>query len=297
MKSSCNNPVVERAQPWLGTLVIMRVEGLPPLQSHRAIDAAFAEIAKVHGLMSFHEEASDVSRLNRSALHEPVAVHAHTFEVLGWAQKFSSDSDGRFDISVASTLVDWQFLPRPAPRTCDPQSSWRDIELRSDGRVAFHRPLWIDLCGIAKGYAVDRASEALLSWGVKRSVINAGGDIRVDGERAERIVLDTGSTVDALPLLELSDGSAASSTGLRHRKRQDDRYLGPHVDGVSRCPGPTTRFVCVVAKRCVVADALTKVVMTEGANCEQLLDHFRAKAYVHNPQDGWQQIGAELQPQ
>ena len=283
MKSFSNNPAIERAQPWLGTLVSIRVEGLPASRAHRAINAAFAEVAAVHRLMSFHQQDSDVSRLNRHAVHEPVTVHPHTFEVLQWALRFSSCSNGCFDISVGAELVDWQFLPRPSDRTCDPRGSWRDIELRSDGHVVFHRPLWIDLGGIAKGYAVDRASEILRSSGAQHSVVNAGGDIRVNGKQAERIALDIGSPTNALSVLELSDGSVASSTGRRRRRWHHGRLHGPHVHGVLRSPAPTERFVCVVAERCVVADALTKVVIAEGVNGANLLRRFGASAHLHDP--------------
>lgn len=243
-------------------------------------------------MMSFHREDSDVSRLNRSAVHKPVAVHAHTFEVLLWAQRFSFCSNGCFDVSVAAELVDWRFLPCPASRKCDPQGSWRDIQLRSDGRVTFYRPLWIDLGGIAKGYAVDRASETLRSWGVKRSVVNAGGDIRVTGESVERIALDIGSSAASLPLLELGEGSVASSTGRRHRRWNRRGRVGPHVHGAWRSPAPTDRFVCVVAERCIVADALTKIVVAEGANSTKLLKEFNASAHLHDPQQGWQHLAA-----
>lgn len=271
----------------------IRVGGLPASPAHRAIDAAFAEVATVHRLMSFHQEDSDVSRLNRSAVREPVAVHPHTLEVLSWAIKLSSCSNGCFDISVGAELVDWEFLPRPSARKCDPQGSWRDIELRSDGSVVFHRPLWIDLGGIAKGYAVDRASEILRSWGAQCSVVNAGGDIRVNGKQAERIVLDTGSPASALAVLELSDGSVASSTGRRHRRRYRGRLLGPHLHGASRSPAPTERFVCVVADRCVVADALTKVMIAEGVNGANLLRRFGASAHLHDPVLGWEHLEPE----
>lgn len=294
MKSFLANPVIERAQPWLGTLVSIRVQGLPASRAHRAIDAAFAEVATVHRLMSFHREESDVSKLNRCAADEPVPVHPHTRDVLRWALTFSSYSGGCFDISVGAELVDWQFLPRPLGRTCDPRGSWRDIELRSDGHVVFHRPLWIDLGGIAKGYAVDRASETLRSWGAQHSIVNAGGDIRVNGNQAERIALDTGSPANALSVLELSDGSVASSTGRRERRWSRGRLLGPHVHGVLRSPAPTERFVCVVARRCVVADALTKVVLAEGANSRQMLQYFGASAHVYDAQRGWKHLEAKV---
>jgi thiamine biosynthesis lipoprotein len=294
MTSFSKNPVIKRAQPWLGTLVTIRVEGIRVSRAHRAIDAAFAEVATVHRLMSFHREESDVSRLNRWAVHGPVAVHPYTFEVLQWALKLSSRSGGCFDISVGAQLVAWQFLPRPPGGPCDPRASWRDIELRLEGHVVFHRPLWIDLGGIAKGYAVDRASEILRSWGAHRSTVNAGGDIRVNGKRAERIALDIGSPADVLPILELREGSVASSTGQRHRRRHRGHLLGPHVHGVLRSPLPTDRFVCVVAGRCVVADSLTKVALAEGANSKKLLQQFGASAHVYDAQRGWEHLGARM---
>jgi thiamine biosynthesis lipoprotein len=256
MKSFSDNLVVERAQPWLGTLVSIRVEGLPVSRAHRAIDAAFAEVGTVHRLMSFHQEESDVSRLNRHAVRKPVAVHSHTLEVLKCALAIAACSYGVFDISVGAELVKWGLLPRPAGAPHSPKGSWRDIELRQDDRVAFHRPLWIDLGGIAKGYAVDRATKCLCAWGAEQVVVNAGGDLRVHGPRAEHV----GLKLEAL------------------------------VDPVGRNPAPTDRFVCVVAEGCVVADALTKVVMADGPRSVDLLRKFGASAHLHDPLSGWQHL-------
>jgi thiamine biosynthesis lipoprotein len=199
-------------------------------------------------------------------------VHPYTFEVLQWALAMGARSGGCFDISVGAELVDWGLLPRPADARCRPEGSWRDIELRADGRVSFHRPLWIDLGGIAKGYAVDRAVERLRQWGAAQAVVNAGGDVRVDGQQAERIGLELEFPVNPMPVIELTDGSVASSSGHRH------------------VPANTQRFVCVVADRCVVADALTKVVMAEGPGSAGLLREFGAAAHVHDPLEGWRHI-------
>jgi FAD:protein FMN transferase len=297
MTSYSNNRAVERAQPWLGTLVRIRVEGLPLADAHRAIDAAFEEIAAVHRMMSFHEAASDVSRLNAHAHRRPVPVHPWTVDVLQWASTFSSRSRGCFDISVGAELVDWQFLPPPSGETRRPEGSWRDIEVRSDGTVRFHRPLWIDLGGIAKGYAVDRATESLRRGGAVLSVVNAGGDIRVSGPRSERIALEVDSqfTANALPLIELKDGSVASSFGRpRQRWHQGLRY-GPHVDGLQRAPSPTDRFVSVIAQQCVVADALTKVVMAKGPESGNLLRHFGASAHFCDPDAGWRHLETPME--
>jgi thiamine biosynthesis lipoprotein len=271
----------------------MRVEGLPQAEAHAAIDAAFADVAVIHRLMSFHDADSDVSRLNREGARQAVQVHPWTYCVLEEAQRFSFASDGYFDISVGAELVDWELLPHPAGATGVPEGSWRDIELLPGNRVVFHRPLWIDLGGIAKGFAVDQATDRLRTHGALDIVVNAGGDIRVQGAIAEPIRLGAASTADTMPVLELSEGSIAGSRGYRQRHWYDGRWWGPHVNAITRAPASTDRFVCVLAERCMVADALTKVVMAVGAGSANLLREFSASAYMHDPSDGWKVLEAE----
>ncbi len=291
MISCSNSQATERAQPWLGTLVNIRVEGLSDTEAHRAINQAFAEIATVHRLMSFHDVTSEVSRLNREAARHPIAVHPWTYSVLGEAQRFSHATDGCFDVSVAAKLVEWGMLPAPHKTQTPPFGSWRDIELLSADHVAFRRPLWIDLGGIAKGFAVDRATERLRDCGAQRTVVNAGGDIRVAGGNAEMIRLGADSMKEGAPVLELMDGSVAGSLAAFREKPSGAQVSGPHVDGSRRKPAPLDRFVCVVAEQCVVADALTKVVMAMGLESAELLEQFGASAYIKDPDKEWQQIG------
>ena len=293
MKSCSVNPVIERAQPWLGTIVTIRAEGLPSAQAHSAIDAAFAEVATIHRLMSFHEPGSDISRLNRDGSVRPVDVHPYTLDVLREAQAISASTNGCFDISIGAELVAWDMLPQPTAEPPLPGGCWRDIEICSDSRVRFHRPVWIDVGGIAKGYAVDKAIGCLRKWGAMNAVVNAGGDIRVLGEETEQIRLAPDSPVDPVPLLELADGSVASSS----RQSRHNPVHGPHVHGITRSPAPPDRFVCVLAERCVIADTLTKVVMAEGESTLEILRQFEASAYFHDPITGWRHLDGSAKNQ
>jgi thiamine biosynthesis lipoprotein len=292
MRSSSRLPVVERARPLLGTLVAIRVRGLPESRAHRAIDAAFAEIEHIHARMSFHEADSDVSRLNREAFHRPVTVNPRTAEVLRLARQMGEHSRGRFDITVAAQLVDWGLLPPPdCSGRPDPRGCWRDVELLAGGAIRFRRAVWIDLGGIAKGYAVDRAIECLRGWGAPQCSVNAGGDLRILGPEMEGIRLDWGSAADPiLPILELESGSVASSSGRPARLRHGRRFHGPHVDGRRRDPVGTRSFVCVVAERCVVADALTKVVLAQGTRSQPVLRRYGASAHLYRPGHGWRSL-------
>jgi thiamine biosynthesis lipoprotein len=293
MKWSSSHPLIERVQPWLGTLVSIRVEGVQPYEAHRAMDAAFAEIAAVHGLMSFHASASDVSRLNREAMHRPVRVHPWTYAVLEYAQECSRLSQGCFDISVAAELVRWGVLPRPAHALPPESGSWRDIELLPEHSVVFHRPLWVDLGGIAKGFAVDRASECLAGLGIASTVVNAGGDIRVRGTETEPIRLSAPSSQCLAPVLELAEGSVAGSCAVPAEGQHEQLSRSAHLHGSRRQPAPEGRFVCVIADRCMTADALTKVVMAQGEESAGLLVEYGASAWIKDPERPWQQFGME----
>ncbi len=294
MNLCSNRRPIERAQPWLGTLVSIRVEGLGRAEAHQAIDAAFQGIATVHRLMSFHDPASDVSQVNREAANRPVEVHSWTYSVLECAQQCSRISEGCFDISVGAELVKWRMLPAPVEGHEPRGGSWRDIELLPGSRVAFRRPLWIDLGGIAKGFAVDRATDCLAEFGPSRTVVNAGGDIRVHGSEAEPIRLGAPCSEGGMPVLELADGSAAGSRAVPTRCRHRGYPSGSHLDGALHLPAPRNRFACVVSERCMTADALTKVVLAQGEKSDNVLRQYGASAWIKDPNKDWRRIGAEI---
>jgi len=288
---------MHRARPALGTLVQIRVEGLHEADALRAIDAAFAEVAVVHRLMSFHEAGSDLARIHGVASGSAVAVDARTFQVLQVAQDVAAASQGVFDITIAARLVAWGKLPRPAsPFTPEACASWRDIELVDGACVRLRRPLWLDLGGIAKGYAVDRAIDILRASGATQACINAGGDLRIFGARVEPVYvridhpyvgqehIDHRCTHQ--PLVELVNAAVASSARDSH---DDEAHMpGPHVHGVTGAGAGGAASVSVIADRCVIADALTKVVLAgDDAITRATLATFAARACMHDPVSGW----------
>jgi len=290
MRSS--SPKIERARPLLGTTVSIRVHGLVQADAHRAIDEAFGEIALVHRLMSFQQPESDVSRLNRDASMRTQDVHPATFEVLHWARAIAAASEGCFDITVATRLVEWGILPAPDSRyPPDPHADWRDIELGEDYGVRFRRPLWIDLSGIAKGYAVDRAIEKLLRHGATQACVNAGGDLRICGSEAEAIALTHEKpSAEGIPFLEVENAAVASSSGHIERRRHDGDIVGPHVDGRNGGAVATDRFASVVAESCLLADALTKPVLILQEASDALLQRFGASAHLYDANRGWRHL-------
>ena len=130
--------VVRRCRPLLGTFVAVEAEesGRSARALHALVDAALGAVARVQALLSFHDPASELARLNRAAHVAPVAVDPWTREVLAEALRIARASGGAFDPSVGPALVRLGFLPRPvgAARAAA-RGSWRDVELLADGRV------------------------------------------------------------------------------------------------------------------------------------------------------------------
>lgn len=284
--------VFRRMQPWLGTLVELRVEGLDATRAARACERAFAEVACIHRLMSVHESGGDLDRLHRVRPGTPVRVDARTCEVICWALRIAAASDGRFDPTVAAQQVARGLLPRPAsPWSPDRSASWRDIELIGARCIRLARPLWIDLGGIAKGYAVDRAAAILVAAGATQVCVNAGGDMRVVGVRSEVVNLRTQAGIEAMPALEIADAALATSAG--PLESVDGNGSPIHLHGRTRRPMGAGCVVSVVAADCVAADALTKVVMSGNDDVvRDALRQFDAQACVHAVDKGRALLGA-----
>lgn len=261
-----------RARPVLGTFVEIAVAGSDAGRAHGAIDRAFAAIAEVERRMSFHDPASELSRINRASAPGRVRVSRATREVLAFARKLSRLTGGLFDVTVAEAMRRHHFLPGAA----DPERElgrWIDWRLVGD-EVELDRPVGIDLGGIAKGWAVDRAVDALREAGVERGRVNAGGDLRVFGRARQPVYVrhpaDPGRRVPIGTFRTIAVATSAAAGASRLP------ILRPR-DGAPVCSNDS---VTVLAGRCMTADALTKVLHLAPALAPRLLRCFDARAIV-----------------
>jgi thiamine biosynthesis lipoprotein len=266
---------IRRCRPLLGTLVDVACQGSP-----EDVDRAFAAIEKVHRLMSFHNPASDVARMNGHASHAPVKVHPWTWRVLRCAQEFSSKSDGVFDITVGRQLVKLDYLPRLDSR-CGRGGSWQDIVLDDECNIRFRRPLIVDLGGIAKGFAVDRAIEALKDHGVAAGIVNAGGDLRIFGPAWRLVhVRHPADPTRIAGAVRLRERAMATSGIYFGRRKFRGKYVSPLFDGRTGQSARQLVSVSIAAAECMAADALTKIVFVLREKAAGLLAQYHANALL-----------------
>ena len=223
--------------------------------AHAAITAAFQVIERIHCAMSAHDPQSDLGRLARAALGEVVNVDPDTVIVLRAAARHHRMSAGRFDpVRAAGVLARQGRRPAFAGVFATAPGHLLDLELVDRSHIRVVAPVCVDLGGIAKGYAVDRAIDSLRAAGVVAALVNAGGDLRAFGPLAWPIqVRDprAPTRVRSLPNLA-SIRASALATSVATPKHADDFVPS------STAPTSMLRSCTVAAPDCMTADALTK---------------------------------------
>lgn len=240
------HPPAARAAPLcrmrieMGTWVAIEASAVSAPAASEAVTAAFAAVTEVAALMTPERPGSDLQRLNHARCGVPVRVHEHTWRVLAFARRLNRLSEGIFD-------------------PCLPQKrgTMQDLELiwKQGPAVTCRAPLQLDLGGIAKGFAVDRAIKALRAAGCDCGLVNAGGDVRVFGA-APQPILVRGPRGEHRALALANAAVAVSDPDAPHPPCGHRGYY-QRTDAAS----PVRRYSAVRAADAMTADALTKCML------------------------------------
>lgn len=242
-------PTIRRCQPLLGTLVEIALAGDCSEDAlHGLASEAFARIRAIEQALGFHRIDSELARVNRSAATRRQTISLALREVMTEALWLSELTDGVFDVCVAAPMVSQGLLPDICGRVAR-GGSWRDITLCDEG-MRFTRPLLVDLGGIAKGYAVDRAFDPIPTD--IDVCINAGGDLRMRPWHAAVVGV---SVPDHEHAVRFAMRDQALATSIGRRGVHASAILDPATGVISEDP----RSFSVWSITAMRADALTKI--------------------------------------
>ena len=250
----------------------------------KCIESGFTQINKVDDLMSDYKSDSEISSVNRDGFKKAVQLSQSTYEVLQKSIEFSELTDGAFDVTVGPLVELFrkakrkQVLPGP-DEIADAKSKVGFEKLKLDDRnrtVQFTvEGMQLDVGGIAKGYAVDKAVETMQTHGAIGGMVDLGGDIRcfgapfkgrdhwVIGLQNPNMVKDSAGR-EVLLKLKIANGAIATSGDYqqfiiiegKRRSHIIDRKTGTSTEGLSS--------VTIIADNATNADALATAVSVMG---------------------------------
>jgi thiamine biosynthesis lipoprotein len=260
----------------MGTIVEITLIGDEEETAKKAALQAFQEIKRIEHLMSPWIESSDVSRINRAAGKEWENVSPDTLKVIKKAEEVSEISEGAFDITVGPLVQLWRKArEKGIPPQLDEIKknltlvNFRNVMTNPEGNVFLKkRGMTIDLGGIAKGYAVDKAFELLISLGYKNLIVNAGGDLRVGGSKPQGPwsigIQHPRDPEKIMARISVSDTAVATSGDYEkffiHQGKRYHHILNPK----NGFPAEKCQSVTVLYKEGIMADALATAIFVLG---------------------------------
>jgi thiamine biosynthesis lipoprotein len=247
------------------------------------VGIAREEAARVEHKFSRYREDSAVAEINRSA-GRPIAVDPETAGLLDYAAACHELSEGRFDITSGALRRVWRFdggdrVPdEGAVREALAHVGWQ--------RATWARPtltlpagMEIDLGGIGKEYAVDRAAFLVAARGTSAFLVNFGGDLFASGPRRGGRPWLVGvddperSGQAVLYRVELARGGLATSGDARRYVRWRGKRLGHILDPRTGWPvADAPRSVTVLAATCLEAGTLSTLAYLQGPRARAFLE-------------------------
>jgi thiamine biosynthesis lipoprotein len=237
----------------------------------KSMDAAFDEIARLESVFSVHRQDTLISELNRNG---SAKVPQDVAWLLGRSKYFADLSGGAFDITVFPLVLVWQNAAKnkqmPAAseiaRARQLIDSKNIIIDKKKNTVSFAaKGVQIDLGGIAKGFAVDRAVELLGSCGIDTGMVNAGGNIRVFGDRVWHIALENPRKKgDYIAVLKLKNVSVATSGDYERYFFLDKKRISHIINPFTGYSADDSISATVIAGNATDADAMSTAVFVLG---------------------------------
>ncbi|NLW55450.1 MAG: FAD:protein FMN transferase [Firmicutes bacterium] len=274
---------VEKSSFLFGTLI--RITAYGPNTSS-ALEAAFREMSRIHQLVD--AEVGELAQINKNAGRSPVPVNAELFTFLEEVFQLAQASEGYFN-PVIGALVDlWDFGYQGKGRLPSVQEIQSVLPLTQSALVKFdpekqtvflpQAGMKLDLGGVAKGYALDRAWEILRASGVRGALLNGGeSSIRVLGERPGggpwRVALSHPRHADWIGIIKLNSGQAIGTSADTQRYFEVDGRRYSHLLNPYTGYPPADLFAAIViAETAFEADLYsTAVFAAEGREREEYL--------------------------
>lgn len=266
----------------MGTLARIHVRCRTESVGQEAIMAARKAIDDMDRLFSTYRDDSELAQVNRQAAQTPVAVPEEVYRLLERSCYYSRMSGGAFDITVTPLIRLWKQAgktgQRPSPEEiakAQDKVGYQKLVLREEGGqflVSFAQEgMELNVDAIAKGYAVDRALEALKMEGVTGGLVDIGGEVACFGGHWRIGIQDPFASDNDNPLSQhpcwvimLDDGAVATSGNYRRYVKIGEQHFSHILDPGTGQPADKVPSVTIIAPKTIDADALATALSVIG---------------------------------
>ncbi len=247
-----------------------------------------SELQKFHDMVNLFDPDSELSQLNRVAVSSPFTCSEELWQVLQECRRGYAETNGSFDISVGPLMQLWGFHRK---KSTLPTHDEIEVALAAVGldkikfndekrTVSFSHPdTCLDLGGVAKGYALDIAARITQSCGIRRGLIDLGGNIYCLGEpppqrRAYSIGIRNPFDNEALlGTVQIRNRAVATSGNYEHYVTIQGQTIHHIIDPRTGYPVPDVASVTVVTPRGIDSDIYSTAIFVGG---EELINSLRS---------------------
>ncbi len=266
-----NEPkVVKRTQILLGTVVEIQIIDNDEQKAEDAIRKAFAEIKRIDDLFTTYNEQSPVWKINNSS-DTLIKVDEEIYNLLVLCDSVTKISDGCFDVTLDNLTKVWGFYT-DNPALPEKESvlgaldlcGWKNLNLTGDATIIKKKKVGLNFGAIAKGYAVDQAIKIIGNFGIKRALVNAGGEIKVIGEDWKIGIQHPRDEREIIAAIKLNNNSVATSGDYEQFFEVDGIRFHHILDPKTGYPARGIQSVTVINESNTFADALATAVFVMG---------------------------------
>ncbi len=258
---SNNEQVLSRTQIVMGTVGEIKVINADGEIANKAINSAFKEIKRIENIFSTYRKGSPIWNINHSDDNKTI-LNDELYNFMLTADSIWRLTGGAFDPALGSLTDVWGFnsdnpsIPsKKKVKTALENSGWKNIELFEKGIIK-KKNVKLDFGSIAKGYAVDKAVEILKSFGIKKALVNLGGEVKGMGKQWSVGIKHPRVTDLLLTKVKLKDYGIATSGDYEKYFFENGVRYSHIIDPETGYPSNLYQSVSVINKDVSFADAL-----------------------------------------
>lgn len=249
----------------------------------KEIKKLFEKYHQLYNIYNTYDGINNLCVINRTSegMHSELKVDDKIIEMLEYAKELYTVTDGNINVAMGSVLSIWhnyresgidepenaQIPPMDSLKAAAEHTDINDVIINKDSKtVLLSDPeMKLDVGAIAKGYAVEKVAEWMLSKGMEGYSLNVGGNIRIVGKRSDgnkwKVGVENPDKSDAenpyIEYLMLEDMSVVTSGVYQRYYEVDGKKYHHIIDPETLMPGENFMSVTIICKSSALGDALS----------------------------------------